>query len=136
MPAPKSSAPKSVERPLSPHLSIYRFEMTMASSIFVRITGNALIAPVAIFIVWLLAAAVHAPSFDFINWLLTTWFGELVLLACAWAYWFQFLGGLRHLIYDSGYLQDIRSGMLFGWVMFIGATVLTVLTGLLMLLVG
>ncbi len=122
---------KRVERPLSPHLQIYRVQMTMAASIMVRITGNALIVAVMLAVWWLLAAATSPEYFALANAVVTSWFGDLVFAASAWAVWFHYLGGLRHLYFDAGKGLDIATAEKLGWAMYIGSVVLTVITILL-----
>ncbi|OUS38250.1 succinate dehydrogenase, cytochrome b556 subunit [Rhodobacterales bacterium 56_14_T64] len=117
-------------RPLSPHLSIYRPQMTAMSSIMVRITGIALLGLALLVVWWLLAAATSAGSFAVIDGLLRSWFGSLVLLGATWALWYHMLGRLRHVIWDFGYLVQVEVSNKMGLGMFIGATVLTVITAL------
>jgi succinate dehydrogenase / fumarate reductase cytochrome b subunit len=115
-------------RPLSPHLTIYRPQMTSMTSIFVRITGNALLLAGLLIVWWLLAAATSEPYFDTVNAVLTSWFGDLVFLGSVWALWFHTLGGLRHLIWDSGRGLDVETSDKMGIGMIAGSLVLTVLT--------
>lgn len=115
-------------RPLSPHLSIYRPQMSSVSSIMVRITGIASLGLALLVVWWLLAAATSAGSFAIIDGLLRSWFGNLVLLGATWALWYHMLGRLRHVIWDFGYLIQIEASNKMGLGMFIGATVLTVIT--------
>ncbi len=122
---------KRVERPLSPHLQIYRVQMTMAASIMVRITGNALIVGIGLAVWWLLAAATSPEYFATANAVATSWFGDLVFTASAWAVWFHYLGGLRHLYFDAGKGLDIATAEKLGWGMYLGSVVLTVITILL-----
>jgi len=117
-------------RPLSPHLSIYRPQMTSVSSIMVRITGIASLGLALLVVWWLLAAATSEGSFAVIDGLLRSWFGSLVLLGATWALWYHMLGRLRHVIWDFGYLMQVEVSNKMGLGMFIGATVLTVITAL------
>jgi succinate dehydrogenase / fumarate reductase, cytochrome b subunit len=122
---------KRVERPLSPHLQIYRPQLTAISSILTRITGNALIVGVALAVWWLLAAATSADHFAVANGVATSWFGDLVFTGSAWAIWYHYLAGLRHLYFDAGHGLDIPTAEKLGWACIIGSVVLTVLTILL-----
>ena len=119
---------KRVERPLSPHLQIYRVQVTMVSSILTRITGNALIVGVALAVWWLLAAATSDSYFATANAVATSWFGDLVFTGSAWAVWYHYLAGLRHLYFDAGHGLDIKTAERLGWGCIIGSVVLTVLT--------
>ena len=98
---------KRVERPLSPHLQIYRKQLTAVTSILTRITGNGLIVAVVLAVWWLLAAATGPEYFATANAVVTSWFGDLVFAASAWAVWYHYLAGLRHLYFDAGKGLDI-----------------------------
>ena len=115
-------------RPLSPHLTIYRPQMTSISSIFVRITGNALLASTLLLIAWLLAASTSAAAFAWVQCVITSWFGDLVFLLSLWAVWYHMLGGLRHLIWDTGRGLELKTAERMGWMMIIGSLLLTALT--------
>lgn len=116
------------DRPLSPHLSIYRPQMTSISSILTRITGNALIVAALLIVWWLLAAASGPEYFATANAVLTSWFGDLVLSLSLLAIWYHYLAGLRHLYFDAGRGLDIATAEKLGWVCVIGSVVLTVIT--------
>jgi succinate dehydrogenase / fumarate reductase, cytochrome b subunit len=122
------AAPKRIERPLSPHLQIYRLPMLAITSILTRITGNALIVGVMLAVWWLLAAATSDSYFAVANAVATSWFGDLVFLGSAWAIWFHLLAGLRHLIFDAGHGLDLPTAEKLGWACIIGSVVLTALT--------
>ncbi len=116
------------DRPLSPHLSIYRPQMTAISSILTRITGNALIVAVVLIVWWLLAASVGPEYFATADAVLTSWFGDLVLTLSLWAIWYHYLAGLRHLYFDAGKGLELPTAERLGWVCVIGSVVLTVIT--------
>jgi succinate dehydrogenase / fumarate reductase cytochrome b subunit len=115
-------------RPLSPHLTIYRPQMTSISSIFVRITGNVLLAATLLLIAWLLAASTSAAAFEWVQCVITSWFGDLVFLLSLWALWYHMLGGLRHLIWDTGRGLELKTAERMGWMMIIGSLLLTAFT--------
>jgi succinate dehydrogenase / fumarate reductase, cytochrome b subunit len=122
------AGPKRVERPLSPHLQIYRPQITAISSILIRISGNALIVAVGLAVWWLLAAATSDAYFAVADGVVRSWFGKLVFLGSLWAVWYHYLGGLRHLYYDAGKGLDVPTAEKLGWACVIGSVVLTVLT--------
>ncbi len=119
---------KRVERPLSPHLQIYRPQMTSISSILTRITGNALIIGVLLAVWWLFAAAVSEEYFAVANAVATSWFGDLVFTGSLWAVWYHYLAGLRHLYWDAGRGLDVPTAEKLGWACVIGSVILTIAT--------
>lgn len=115
-------------RPLSPHLQIYRPQLNAITSILNRITGNALLVSAVLVVWWLLAAATGKAYFDLVDGILTSFLGDLVMALSALGLWYHALGGLRHLIWDTGRGLDVASADRMGWAMIIGAVVLTLLT--------
>lgn len=103
------SAGTSVNRPLSPHLQIYRLPLTAVLSIMNRMTGIAMIPATLLIVAWFLAAATGAESYNLINWFLTTWLGLFVLIGSMWAFWFHFINGLRHLRWDAVKGMDLEA---------------------------
>lgn len=87
-------------RPVSPHLQIYRFTLTMTMSIVHRATGIANYVGTALLAFWLLSAAVGGDFFDLMNALLGSWFGQLVLFGYTWSLFHHALGGIRHFVWD------------------------------------
>nr|WP_325251958.1 succinate dehydrogenase, cytochrome b556 subunit [Amylibacter sp.] len=115
-------------RPLSPHLSIYRVTITMFVSIMNRIAGAGMVLAAALIVWWLMAAASGPAYFDTVNGYLTSWLGLLILVGSLWALWFHFLGGLRHLVMDFGVGYELKTVNMTGWVVLIGSFVLTVIS--------
>jgi len=115
-------------RPLSPHLTIYRPQLTSVTSILVRITGNALIVGALLSIWWLIAAATSPEYFELANGVMTSWFGKLVMLGSIWALWYHTLGGIRHLIWDNAIGLDLPTAYKLGWAVVIGSFILTAIT--------
>ena len=91
-----ADSPSRIERPLSPHLSIYRPLFTMVMSIVHRITGGALYVGTAILVWWLLAAATSPGAYDLFSAVAGSWIGRLILLGYTWALIHHALGGVRH----------------------------------------
>lgn len=89
-------------RPMSPHLQVYRLIPTMLMSIVHRITGGALYFGTLLVAAWLLAAATSPEWFDKVTWLYGSWIGRLVLLGYTWALIHHLIGGVRHLVWDTG----------------------------------
>ncbi len=120
---------KPMERPLSPHLQIYRPQLTSITSILTRITGNALIVAVLLIVWWFLAASTSPEYFAFADGVVTSWFGDLVLTLSLWALWYHYLGRIcGTFIWDAGKGLDIPTAEKLGWACIIGSVVLTILT--------
>ena len=115
-------------RPLSPHLTIYRPQLTSITSILIRITGNAIILSVMLIVWWLFAAATSRQYFEVADAIMNSWFGNLVLISSLWAVWYHLLGGVRHLIWDRAIGLDLKTAEYLGWSVIIGSFVFTILT--------
>lgn len=115
-------------RPLSPHLSIYRPQLTSMTSILTRITGNALLVAALLTVWWFLAAATSPEYFAVADGVVTSWFGDLVMFLSLWALWYHTLSGVRHLIWDNAMMLDIGTAERLGWAVIGGSVVLTILT--------
>jgi len=101
------TAPKPLRaRPLSPHLFIYRFTLTMAMSIAHRITGVGLYIGVLLLAWFLVAAATDASAFAIFSSFIYSIIGRLLLFGFTWALFHHMLGGLRHVVWDAGYGLD------------------------------
>ena len=115
-------------RPLSPHLTIYRPQLTSITSILTRITGNALAISALLVVWWFLAAATSEAYFDLVNGFLTSWFGDLVMTLSVLGLWYHTLAGVRHLIWDNGIGLDLGTAEKLGWAVLIGSVICTALT--------
>ena len=113
---------KLVRRPLSPHLQVYRPQLSSATSIFHRITGVALGAGTVLLTLWLVCAATSDRAFGIVQAFLASWLGILVLIGFTAAMFYHFCNGLRHLAWDSGRGFDLPTMHRTGWIV-IGATV-------------
>lgn len=123
-------------RPLSPHLSVYKPTITMTMSIVHRITGGALYFGTLLVIWWLFAAATNAAYFDFVSWLFGTIIGRLVLLGYTWALIHHMMGGIRHLVWDTGTGMEKHTASRIAWATVVASVVLTVLIWAFALLSG
>ena len=115
------------KRPLSPHLSIYKPIPTMVMSIFHRVTGTGLYFGVMLLALWLLAAASGPAWFDRVNTMFNSIAGRIVLLAASWALLHHMLGGIRHLIWDTGIWMENQPATRLAWATLAGSLVLTLL---------
>ena len=124
-----------IERPLSPHLQIYRPVMTMMMSIAHRITGAALYVGSILLVAWLLAAAAGPDAFVRAQTFMGSPIGLLLLFGFTWALFHHALGGIRHLIWDFGYGMEPGTRMNMARVTPIAAAMLTLLIWIVALLV-
>lgn len=115
-------------RPLSPHMTIYRPQLTSMTSILTRLTGNALLLAALLLVWWFLAAATSPEYFATVDAVLTSWFGDLVMVLSVWALWYHTLAGVRHLIWDNAMMLEIERAEMLGWLAVGGSVILTVLT--------
>jgi succinate dehydrogenase / fumarate reductase cytochrome b subunit len=122
----KAVGPSRVERPLSPHLQIYSPLINMVMSILHRITGAALYFGTILLSWWLIAAAIGPQYFDFVNGLFGTVFGKLILFGYTWALMHHMLGGIRHLIWDTGRGFELATVDALCWATIVGSASLTV----------
>src|SRR3954469_5685771 len=118
---------KHVERPLSPHLQIYRWTVTMAVSILHRITGGALYFGMLLLLWWLVAAASSDRAFAIAAAVMGHWLGQLILIGFTWALFFHFLGGIRHLMWDTGHGLKVKTANKLSWINIAGSILLTIL---------
>lgn len=95
-------------RPLSPHLQIYKPMLTMMMSIMHRVTGVGLYLGIILLVWWLSAASISDSYFDFVQGFFGHWFGRLLLFGFTWALIHHALGGLRHLLWDTGRGYDLK----------------------------
>jgi len=101
--ADAAASARRPERPLSPHLQVYRWPVTMLTSILHRITGVGLGAGVPLVAWWLIAAAAGPEAYATFLAVAGHWFGRLVLFGFTWALVYHLLNGIRHLVWDAGY---------------------------------
>ena len=115
-------------RPLSPHLQVYRWQITSVLSILHRATGVALAVGALVLAYWLSAASYGAAAFDQAQRVLGSPIGLLLLFGWTFAFWFHFCNGIRHLAWDMGWGFELRQVYATGWTVVIGAAVLTAVT--------
>lgn len=120
-----ADAKSQAARPLSPHLQVYRLTLTFVMSGFHRVTGLVLYFGMLIPAAWLLAAAAGPEWFEFVNGLFATILGRLVLFGYTWGLFHHMLGGIRHLIWDTGRGLDLVSIEVLAQATIIGSVALT-----------
>ncbi|NNF17341.1 MAG: succinate dehydrogenase, cytochrome b556 subunit [Gammaproteobacteria bacterium] len=111
------------QRPLSPHLTIYRRQLTSVLSIFHRATGVFLSISMVLLVIWLVALATGAERYATVRPLLESVPARLVLLGGLWSFFYHLSNGIRHLFWDAGMGFEIKQTYASGWAV-VGASVL------------
>ena len=119
---------KSADRPISPHLQVYRWQLTSVLSILHRAAGIVLSAGAILLVWWLVAAASGPDAYDGVANFLGSWIGLLLLFGWTAALFYHLCNGIRHLVWDTGQALDLKSTYLGGWLVVGGTAVLTVVT--------
>ncbi len=117
-----------VRRPLSPHLQVYRWPITMAMSILTRATGIALGVGCLLLTWWLVAAATSPAAFDTVQGFIGSPIGYLLMLGWTASLFFHFFSGIRYLVWDVGIGYDLPSANAGSYAVLAATLVLTLLT--------
>jgi succinate dehydrogenase / fumarate reductase cytochrome b subunit len=121
----RNSEGKLVHRPLSPHLQVYKPQISSALSIFHRITGCALGAGTLLLTIWLVCAASGENAFSIIQAFLASWIGLLILIGFTAALFYHFCNGIRHLAWDSGKGYELPTMHRTGYLVLAATVILT-----------
>jgi len=113
------------ERPLSPHVQIYRWPVTMGMSILHRVTGFGLALGSLVLAWWLVAAAMGPDAYDTFQAVAYHWFGRFVLFGFTLALVFHMMNGVRHLFWDMGYGFAVPTATRAGIVIYVATIVVT-----------
>ena len=117
---------RNTARPLSPHLTIWRWGPHMAVSIMNRVTGVGLsVVGAILFVWWLVAAATGPAAYETFAGVATGWLGILVGVGLTWALVFHTGGGIRHYVLDIGAGYELRSNRRWSWITIIASLVIT-----------
>ena len=119
----RNSDGQPVRRPLSPHLQVYKPQISSVLSIFHRLSGVALTGGVVVLALWLAAAAESPHTFLIAQRLVDSFAGQLVLFGFTVMLFYHFCNGIRHLLWDAGYGFDLSTMHRTGYIV-IGATLL------------
>ena len=130
------SSTVQTKRPLSPHLSIYKPIPTMVTSILHRLTGIALYFGTLLVAWWLIAASTSPAYFEFVSMIFGSIIGKIILFGFTWALMMHMLGGIRHLIWDTGRLFNKEISTKLAYATAIGSVVLTVAVWAVVFLMG
>jgi succinate dehydrogenase / fumarate reductase, cytochrome b subunit len=123
-----AEATRAIERPLSPHLSVYRLLINTVMSGLHRITGIALYVGTLLLAAWLISIAMGEKQYALVNGLFGHPLGKLILFGYTWAVFHHMLGGLKHFVWDTGRGFAIWQINLLSWLTIIGSITLTLAT--------
>ncbi len=118
-------------RPLSPFLTVYRWQYSMALSILHRVTGCALSVGLLLFVYWLVAAASGPSAYETARSIFAYPLMRVLLIGFSFAFFYHLLNGVRHLTWDTGHGLERKAARLSGWIVFLGAIATTALFWLL-----
>ena len=115
------------KKPLSPHLQIYKWQISSILSIAHRIVGVINFLLISLICFWVLSLLLGEIRSDFVNTILNTVFGKFLIISMCWTFSFQILNEIRHLFWDLGYGFDIKISKITGILVFAGSFIMTVL---------
>lgn len=118
----------SRNRPLSPHLQVYRPQITSVLSILHRFTGMALSAAALLFVFWLGSLTCGQEAFDTFNTALNSWPFKIFTLGFLFSTYYHLCNGIRHISWDMGHGFDLQSTIKSGWLVVFASIILSVLT--------
>ena len=113
--------------PLSPHLGIYKWQISSLLSIAHRIVGVINILAITLVCIWTLSLLVGENSYEITKLFLKSLFGKFIIISLCWTFSFHILNEIRHLIWDMGYGFDLKVTKITGALVFFGSFVLTIL---------
>jgi len=116
------------QRPTSPHLSIYRKQITTVLSILHRMTGLALVAGTALMVAWLCTAAYRPAFYTTLHEALISDYGKACLMGWTVAFYYHFANGIRHLFWDMGKGFSLPAATRSGWLVIFFTIIMTAVT--------
>jgi succinate dehydrogenase / fumarate reductase cytochrome b subunit len=117
-----------IERPLSPHLQVYRPQITSVLSILHRLTGIALTVGLLAFLFWLGAIALGPDAYAFSKHFFSSYFGRFLLIGWTFSFYYHLANGIRHLFWDAGYGYELTTTRRSGWAVVLFSIAITLLT--------
>ncbi len=115
------------KNPLSPHLQIYKWQISSLLSITHRIVGVINFFAITFICVWSLYLLLGETNYEVVNNFFNSFFGKFLIIALCWSFSFHILNEIRHLAWDFGYGFDIRISKITGIIVFFGSFILTVI---------
>ena len=113
--------------PLSPHIQVYRWQISSLVSISHRITGIINIIAISLICLWISLIFLSETNYETINLLLNSMVGKFIILGITWSFSFQILSEIRHLIMDLGYGFELRITKISGIIVIFGSVILTII---------
>ena len=113
--------------PLSPHIQVYRWQISSLVSISHRITGIINIIAITLICLWISLIFLSESKYQTINLLLNSPVGKFIILGITWSFSFQILSEIRHLIMDLGYGFELRTTKISGLIVIFGSVILTII---------
>tara|TARA_B100000965_G_scaffold93911_1_gene76667 strand:- start:469 stop:849 length:381 start_codon:yes stop_codon:yes gene_type:complete len=114
-------------KPLSPHIQIYKWHISSLVSISHRITGIINILAITLICFWIALILLGESNYELINFFLQTFIGKFILIGITWSFSFQMLSEIRHLIMDMGYGFELQTTKITGLLVIFGSIILTIL---------
>jgi len=118
---------KNNNNPLSPHLEIYKWQISSLLSITHRIVGVINILAITLICIWTLSLLAGEDSYEITKIFLRSFFGKFIIVFLCWTFSFHILNEIRHLIWDMGYGFDLKVSKITGVLVFFGSFALTIL---------
>lgn len=115
-------------RPLSPHIQIYRPQLTSVLSIINRITGVIISIGAVALVVWLIAAATGPQAYAAVQSIIASWVGQIVLFGAIFSFFLHLCGGIRHLVWDTVHGFELWWIYISGWAVVAASVLLTLAT--------
>ena len=113
--------------PLSPHIQVYRWQISSLVSISHRITGIINIIAISLICLWISLIFFSESNYETINLLLNSMVGKFTILGITWSFSFQILSEIRHLFMDLGYGFELRTSKISGIIVIFGSVILTII---------
>ena len=114
-------------KPLSPHIQIYSWNISSLISISHRITGIINIVALTIICFWIALFLFGNSIYDIVQNILNSFFGKLLIIGITWSFSFQILSEIRHLFWDLGYGFELKTSKISGFIVIFGSFIITIL---------
>jgi succinate dehydrogenase / fumarate reductase cytochrome b subunit len=113
-------------RPLSPHLQVYKWQLSSLLSITHRLTSIINTAGITLICFWIISLYLGENCYKYFSMLTSSFFGKFILIGFTWSFSYHLLNGVRHLVWDMGYGYEIRTANLSGILVLVSSFLLTI----------